>query len=191
MLKAEGLKGTPIIRGGLSASKTQIMTTLTSVKYITQQELLDVLPRTMYGEKGNAAPGPQLGHTMPVGLPFWLGLSKPFNLDYKAKRQGGVSIHIFLPYKACLTILVQHFPTMGKWTITMHVRGLMCIADFTVHGGKDWNKVWQCHREVTAGLRVSRGILEPVQTASLLEFRELEMRGVLPLSAGSKFESLL
>lgn len=56
------------------------MTTLTSVKYITQQELLDVLPRTMYGEKGNAAPGPQLGHTMPVGLPFWLGVSKPFNL---------------------------------------------------------------------------------------------------------------
>lgn len=70
MLKAAGLKGSPIIRGGLSANKTQIMTTLTSVKYITQQELLDVLPRTMYGEKGNAAPEPQLGHTMPVGLPF-------------------------------------------------------------------------------------------------------------------------
>lgn len=70
MLKAAGLKGSPIIRGGLSANKTQIMTTLTSVKYITQQELLDVLPRTMYEEKGNAAPEPQLGHTMPVGLPF-------------------------------------------------------------------------------------------------------------------------
>lgn len=70
MLKAAGLKGSPIIRGSLSANKTQIMTTLTSVKYITQQELLDVLPRTMYGERENAAPGPQLGRTMPVGLPF-------------------------------------------------------------------------------------------------------------------------
>lgn len=52
MLKAAGLKGSAIVRGGLSANKTQIMTTLTSVKYITQQELLDVLPRTMYGGEG-------------------------------------------------------------------------------------------------------------------------------------------
>lgn len=58
-------------------------------------------------------------------------------------------------------------------------------------GGKEWNEVWQCHREVAAGFRVSRGILEPVQTAPLLEFCELEMRGALPLSAGSKLESLL
>lgn len=92
------------------------MTTLTSVKHITQQELSDVLPRTMYGEKGNAAPGPQLGHTMPVGLPFWLGVSKPFNLVRlkRSKRQGRASIHIFLPYKAYLTHSSSTLPYNGQ-----------------------------------------------------------------------------
>ena len=43
-----GLKWRQIVReGGLGANKNQIMTSLTSVKYITQRELLDVLPRTM------------------------------------------------------------------------------------------------------------------------------------------------
>lgn len=57
MLKAAGLKERPIIRRGcLSANNTQIMTILTSVKYITQPGLLDVLPRTMQGEKGPATP---------------------------------------------------------------------------------------------------------------------------------------
>lgn len=57
VLKAAALKGSPIIRGGLSANKTHIMTALTSVKYITQHELLDVLPRTMYRGMANGAQG--------------------------------------------------------------------------------------------------------------------------------------
>lgn len=47
MLKALGLKGAAIIRESLDANKTRIVATLTSVKYRTQQEPLDVTPRTM------------------------------------------------------------------------------------------------------------------------------------------------
>lgn len=78
----------------------------------------------MHGEKRNAAPGPKLGHTMPVDLPFWLGVSKPFNevrLKRKKDRVGFVFIYFCLIKPTWQQ--VQHFPTMGKWTVAEHVRG--------------------------------------------------------------------
>lgn len=122
------------------------MTTLTSVKYITQQELLDVLPRTMYGEKGNAAPGPQLGHTMPVGLPFWLGVNNPFNL--RKKDMVEFLFIYFCLIKAYLT--AQWFNTSPQWgnePLPVHVRDLMCTADYTRRKRLKWGLAvppWGC-----------------------------------------------
>jgi len=117
VVKAAGLKWSPIISGGLNANKTQTMTTLTSVKCTAQQEILDMRHRTIYRGKSNVAPVPQLGHAMPVGLPFWLGVSKPFNVvekkkKLKRKKNSGVSFHIFLSYKATWQ---QWFNTSLQW----------------------------------------------------------------------------
>lgn len=166
------------------------MTTLTPVKYITQQELLDALPRTMYGEKGNAAPGTQLGHTMPVDLPFWLGVSKPFNKvtlkRKKKKKQGGVCIHIFLPYKAYLTTS-STFPYNGEMNRCRACQRPMCTANY---GEKNKMRFGSA----TVRLRLDFVHLEASWSPSRRPCFWSSVnwsRGGLLVSAGSKLESLL
>lgn len=168
------------------------MSTLTSVKYITQQELLDVLPRTMYGERGNAAPGPQLGHTMPVGLPFWLGVSKPFNLvRLKRKKKTGWSFYSYL------FSLIK--PTWQHSGSTLPYNG-----EVNHYGACQRPNVY-CRLYVeeknemrfgsaTVRLRLDFVYLEASWSPSrlLLFWSSVNWRwGALPPSAGSKLESLL
>lgn len=156
------------------------MTTLTSVKYITQQELLDVLPRTMYGEKESGAPGPQLGHTMPVGLPFWLGVNKPFNLVKlkRKKKHTRLNDDSILPWQHCSwTLPYNDYRARQKPKVCCRLykeenndkrfgsATMRLWLDF-VYAGASWN----------------------LFNYAFLEFCELKMRRVLPLSAGCKLE---
>lgn len=61
-----------------------------------------------------------------------------------------------------------------------------------IHGGEEnETRLGSATVRLWLDFCASQGVLEPIQMAPLLEFCELEMRGVLPLSAGSKLESLL
>lgn len=97
----------------------------------------------MKGEKGNAAPGPQLGRNMPVGLPFRLEVPKPFNA-VRLKDKSGT----FHSYRFCLIKPTwQHSCPKRPYNGGMN------------HGRWESNKVWQCHREVADGFCLAQSVL--------------------------------
>lgn len=69
------------------------MTTLTPVKYITQQELLDVLPRTMYEEKGKSATA---GTYHASGLDVLIRGKSAFQVSLIEKKKAGWSFYSYL-----------------------------------------------------------------------------------------------
>lgn len=81
---------------------------------------------------------------MPVGLPFWLGVSTPFiivRLKRRGTQKGWSSIHISALNKPCLTT---------KWFSTSLQLGnepLQCMSGVW-HPLQTLYEVWQCHPEV-------------------------------------------